>query len=111
MWDFSETIDDFYLVDEMNRRRETCVRCKVSESSYPFLSSKSSMKGLTPMNAKDLIINDSRQSEKVKHVGKISPDICITVFACAFSVKAISLGEDIESIFCATFEIGQTPLT
>ncbi len=41
------------------------------------------------MNAEDLVVDDYTQGEEVKHVGEVMPDVCIAVFARAFSVEAI----------------------
>lgn len=47
MWNFLESINNLYLVNRVNRWREAAV------------------------NAKDGVVNDNRECEEVKHVGKI----------------------------------------
>ena len=45
------------------------------------------------MYTKDLVVNDHAEGEKVKHVGKVVPYVCCSVFAHAFCVKAVCLSE------------------
>lgn len=64
---FPEPIDNLDLVDMMDRGTEAAV------------------------HAKDGIVNDDREGEKVKHVGKILPDRGGTVFARTFEVEPVCL--------------------
>ena len=43
------------------------------------------------MHAEYPIVNDGAQGEKVKHVGKVGPDVRVAVLAHAFSVEAVRL--------------------
>lgn len=45
------------------------------------------------MYAKDLVIDDNGQSEEVEHVGEVVPHICVAIFARAFRVEAVRLGD------------------
>jgi len=60
-----------------------------------FLSggSRAGWKGHTSVHTKYLVINNNTQSEKVKHVCEIVPDIGIAIFPRTFGVKAIGLGD------------------
>lgn len=44
------------------------------------------------MNTKNLVVNDHRESQEIKHVCKEAPDIRISIFALAFRVETIGLG-------------------
>jgi hypothetical protein len=44
---------------------------------------------LTSMNTKDLIVDDDTQGEKVEHVRKVVPHICVPVFPRAFRIEAV----------------------
>jgi len=41
------------------------------------------------MDAKDLVVDDHTQREKVKHVGKIMPDIGVAVFARTLGIESV----------------------
>ena len=45
------------------------------------------------MYAEYLIIDNHAQSQKVKHVSEVMPNVGITVFSGAFCVKAIGLSD------------------
>ena len=45
------------------------------------------------MNTENLVINDNTQSEEIEHVGKVMPDIGVTVFSGALGIEAIRLGD------------------
>lgn len=45
------------------------------------------------VQAEDLIVNQSSEWEVVKQVGKIFPDVCISIFAKAFIVESVDLGD------------------
>lgn len=64
---FSETVDDFDLVDRVYRGRQAAVY------------------------AEDLVVDDNREGQKVKHVGEVVPDVGVAVFARAFCVEAVRL--------------------
>ena len=67
MGDLSESIYDLDLVYRVYRGRETTVY------------------------AEDLVVDDHTESKVVEHVGKIMPDVGITVLPRTLSVKAIGL--------------------
>lgn len=41
------------------------------------------------MHAEDLVIDDDTQSEEIKHIGEIMPDIGIAIFSSAFRVETV----------------------
>lgn len=43
------------------------------------------------MNTEDLIVDNHTQSEEVKHVGEVMPDVRISIFPCAFRIESIRL--------------------
>jgi hypothetical protein len=43
------------------------------------------------MNAEDLVIYDNGECEEVEHVGKVVPDVGVTIFSTAFCVEAVGL--------------------
>lgn len=45
------------------------------------------------MNAEDLVAYDHRQRKVIEHVGEVVPYGCGTVFARAFGVEAVGLGD------------------
>lgn len=45
------------------------------------------------MHAEDLVVDHNAESEEVKHVGEIVPDVGVAIFARAFGVEAIGLGD------------------
>ncbi len=47
----------------------------------------------TSMNTKDLIVDYDTQSEEVKHICKVVPNIRVPVFPRAFRVEAVRLGD------------------
>lgn len=44
------------------------------------------------MHAEYLIIDDNGEGEKIKHVGKVVPDVGISVLPTALGVEAVGLG-------------------
>lgn len=62
---FSETVDDFDLIDGVDRWRETAV-----DTEY-------------------LVVDYDRKSQEIEHIRKVMPHIGIAVFATAFGIKAI----------------------
>lgn len=42
--------------------------------------------------AEDIVVDDDREGEVVKHVGEIVPDICVAVFSRTLGVEAVGLG-------------------
>ena len=65
------------------------------------------------MQAEDLILDESREGEVVKQVGKVFPDISISILAQTFIIKAVNLGnlarfvvssEDCYALRIANFE-------
>lgn len=67
MGDFAKPVDDFDLINRVDRRRKTAV------------------------NAEDLVVDDHAQGKEIEHVGEIVPDIGIAVFACTLRIKSIGL--------------------
>jgi len=65
---FSEAIDDLYLVDGVYGGREPTV------------------------DAKDLVVDNDRKCEEVKHVCKIVPHVGVPIFARALCVESVGLG-------------------
>ena len=45
------------------------------------------------MHAEDLVVDDDREGEEVEHVGEVVPDVRVAVFAVAFGVEAVGLGD------------------
>ena len=43
------------------------------------------------MDTEDLVINDDAQSQKIKHISKIVPDISVPVLPRAFGVEPVGL--------------------
>lgn len=56
------------------------------------------------MYAEDLIVDDNRQRQEVKHVGEIVPHIRIAVLSRALGVEAVRLG-DTARLVVATNEV------
>lgn len=67
MWDLSEPVDDFDLINRVYRGRQAT------------------------MNAEDLIAYDDTQRQVVEHVGEVMPDVGTSIFPSAFSVEAVRL--------------------
>ena len=67
VWNFSEPVDDFDLINVMDRGTESTVY------------------------AEYVVIDDDAEGEKVKHVGKGLPDGRRAVLSRTFEVKAIGL--------------------
>ena len=67
MWYLAEAIDDFDLIDRVYRWRKAAV------------------------DTEDLVVDDDTQCEEIKHVRKIMPDICVSVFPRALGVEAVRL--------------------
>lgn len=65
MWDLPESVDDLNLIYAVNAGTETAV------------------------DAKYLVVNDTRQRKVVEHVCEIVPNCCIAVFATALGVEAV----------------------
>ncbi len=66
--DFSKSVDDLDLIDGMNGWRQTA------------------------MHAEDLVVDDHTQGQKIEHVGKVVPDIGVSIFPCTLSIKTVGLG-------------------
>ena len=45
------------------------------------------------MHAEYLVVDDDGEGEEVEHVGEVVPDVSVAVFAVAFSVEAVGLGD------------------
>lgn len=45
----------------------------------------------TAVDAKDLVVDDDAERQKVKHVGKVVPDAGVAVLAGTFRVEAVRL--------------------
>lgn len=43
------------------------------------------------MDTKDLVVDHDAESEKVKHVGEVMPDVGISVFPRTFRIESIRL--------------------
>lgn len=67
MWNFTETVDDFDLVDVVNARREAAV------------------------HTKDLVRDDNGQGQVIEHVGEVVPYCRRAVLAGTFGVEAVGL--------------------
>lgn len=63
----SEAVDDFDLINRMDGR------------------------GKAAMNAEDLIVDHNAESEEIKHIGEIMPNVCVAVLSGALGVEAIRL--------------------
>lgn len=63
----SKAVDNFDLIDGMNRRGEAA------------------------MDAKNLVVDNYAQGEKIEHISEIMPNICVAVFAGALGIEAIGL--------------------
>ena len=64
-----EAIDDFDLIDTVDAGTQAAV------------------------HAEYLVVDDDREGEEVEHVGEVVPDVGVAVFAIAFGVEAIGLGD------------------
>lgn len=89
MRDLSKPINNLNLIDRMDRRRQPAV------------------------HAEDLIVDDDAEGEKVEHVGEVVPDVGVAVFAGAFGVEAVGLGDaaglvvaadEVDAVWVAEFE-------
>ena len=69
MWDFSEAIDDFYLVYAVYARAETS------------------------MHAENLVIDDTGQAQIIEHVCEVVPYCRVAVLSAALGVEAIRLSD------------------
>ena len=67
--DLAEAVDDFDLVDAMDAGAQAAV------------------------DAEDLVVDDDGEGEEVEHVGEVVPDVGVAVFAVAFGVEAVGLGD------------------
>ena len=67
MRNLAESINDFDLINGMDRGRKASV------------------------NAEYLVVDDNAQGKEVEHVGEVMPDVGIAVLSCAFGVKSIRL--------------------
>lgn len=47
---------------------------------------------LTSMYAENLIVDHHTEGQEVKHIGKIMPNIGVSVFARAFRIETVGLG-------------------
>lgn len=45
------------------------------------------------MDAEDLVVDDDAEGEEVEHVREVVPDVGVAVFAIAFGVEAVGLGD------------------
>ena len=86
MRDFAKPIDNLDLVDAVNTRTQTA------------------------MYAEDLIINDTGKAEIVKHVRKVVPDGRIAIFAAAFGIEAVRLG-DPSTLVIASYKMNSLGVT
>ena len=69
MWDLLDPIQGADVIKRVNRRTQTAVQTE------------------------DLVLNECGEGKIVEQVGEIFPDIGIAVFAQAFVVKAVDLGD------------------
>lgn len=53
------------------------------------------------MYAKDLVVYDHGQSEKVEHVGEVVPHVRVAIFARALGVEAVRLGDTARLVVAA----------
>ena len=44
------------------------------------------------VDAEDVIIDDDTECKEIEHVSKVMPNICVSIFPVAFSIKSIRLG-------------------
>jgi hypothetical protein len=67
------------------------------------------------MHAKYPIINNDTERQEIKHVRKVMPDICASVFARAFGIEAVCLrhgarfvvtSDQLDSVWIAQFQAG-----
>lgn len=63
----AKAIDDFDLVDGVDRRGQTAV------------------------NAEDLVVNDDAEGKKIEHVGEVMPYIRIAILARTFGIETVGL--------------------
>ena len=63
-----EAIDDFDLIDAVDAGTQAAV------------------------HAENLVVDDDGEGEEVEHVGEVVPDVGVAVFAVAFGVEAVGLG-------------------
>lgn len=68
MWDLSEAIDNFDLVDAVDAWGQAAV------------------------DAEYLVVDDDGERQEVEHVREVVPDVGVAVFARALGVEAIGLG-------------------
>ena len=45
------------------------------------------------VNAKNVVVDDYAERQKVKHVGEVMPHVGIAIFATALGVEAVGLGD------------------
>lgn len=45
------------------------------------------------MNAEYLIVDYDAQRQEIKHVGKVVPDVGITILASTFGIESVRLGD------------------
>lgn len=69
MGDLTEPVDDFDLIDRVDRRGEAA------------------------MDAEYLVVYDDAEGEEVEHVCEVVPDIGVAVFPGTFCVEAVGLGD------------------
>lgn len=69
VWNFSEAVDDFYLINAVYARTQTAVY------------------------AEDFIVYNAAEGQVVEHVGKVVPHSWIAIFSAAFSVEAVGLSD------------------
>ena len=65
----AEAIDDFDLIDAVDAGTQAAV------------------------HAEYLVVDDDGEGEEVEHVGEVVPDVGVAVFAVAFGVEAVGLGD------------------
>lgn len=65
----AKAIDDFDLVDGVDRRREA------------------------PVNTEDLVVDHNAEGKEIEHVGEVMPHIRVAIFARTFGVETIGLGD------------------
>ena len=69
MRDLAKAIDDFDLIDRMNRGRKATVY------------------------AKYLIVDDNAQSKEIEHVGEVVPNVGVAILARALGIEAVRLSD------------------
>lgn len=67
--DLTEPVDDFDLIDRVDRRGEAA------------------------MDAEYLVVYDDAEGEEIEHVCEVVPDVGVAVFPGTFCVKAVGLGD------------------